>query len=53
MVVCVVALLAAGVVPSARADVVRLSRQEALAALAGPAPKAVPGVAARARARQR
>jgi hypothetical protein len=50
MVVCVVALLAAAVVPSARADVVRLSRQEALAALARPAAKAVPAVAAQARA---
>ena len=50
MVVCVVALLAAAVVPSARADVVRLSRQEALAALARPVPTAVSGVAAPARA---
>ena len=50
MVACVVALLAAAVVPSANADVVRLSRQAALAALARPVPTAVSGVAARARA---
>ena len=42
--------LAAVVVPLARADVVRLSRQEALAALARPVATAVPGVAAQARA---
>jgi hypothetical protein len=50
VVVCVVALLATAVVPSARADVVRLSRQQALAALARPVPRALPGMAARVRA---